>query len=184
MIIRILIGRWRVTFSMAPVTKLYGVHSLLKDGTHILMWDFDEHPLLDVMDALQYVQKLWNLPKITVFSTGKPNSYIAYCFKRHTFQQASAIIAMTPHIDWNFVKYGIYRNKFTLRVTPKNGRHIHHAVTMCSREPEDAGISDLVNWVKYETIDWDYKHLGQCKGCDSPLRHCINIGIKQEEHVP
>lgn len=176
MILRLRIGRWRFTASVAPVTDVVGVHSNLEDNQHILMWDFDGVSLGKVITALEGVQAIYELPRVYILNTGKPKHYIAYCFKRVSWHKCVEIIATTPYVDWEFFKYGVYREKFTLRVTPKAGRRPKMAWILKSEKEEDAWITDLKRWVKYETVDVDYAHKFKCPGCEHPLRHCITIG--------
>jgi len=97
--------RWiRITLTIAPVTKVIGVNSKLPDGKHILMWDFDDTTLLNVVFALGLVQRRYKLPDIYIFESS-PKHYIAYCFKRMNWRKAVEIIAATPGVDWNFLKY-------------------------------------------------------------------------------
>jgi len=153
MILRLRSGRWRLTFTMAPVTEVVGVNSRLPDGSHILMWDFDDTDLTEVMGVLTMVQDLYNLPKIYIFET-KPNSnYIAFCFKRTSWRRAVEIVASTKGVDWNFFKYSIYRGWFTLRVGPKCGRVPRLMWILESDVPEDCTVLDLKRWVKYETME-------------------------------
>lgn len=178
MIFRIRTGKYRITFSIAPVTNVIGVNSTLQDGKHILMWDFDDIPLESIEFALIPPQVMFALPNIYIFSTGTPNHYIAYCFKRCEWREAVEIIASTPGVDWAYFKYGVYREKFTLRVTPKNSRKITYTTTLKSKIPEDCTVKDLKSFVKYETVDWTLKHIFKCPGCKHPLRHCILLGEK------
>jgi len=157
MIIKIRIGNWRFTFTIAPVTDIIGVHSKLPDGNHILMWDFDNTTLNQVVGALQTVQATYNLPNIYILETKKNTNYIAYCFKRLPWRKVVEIIAYTKGVDWGFLKYGIYREKFTLRVTPKCGRKPKLVYILKNTLTEDATVLDLKNWVKYETIQDGYK---------------------------
>lgn len=152
MIKRITIGDLRLTFTAARIVKVGGFNSLLTDGNHILMWDFDDALLQDVSYALGAVQKRFSLPKIYILETRKSGSYIAYCFARVYWKFAVQVIAETVGVDWNFVKYGIYRDKFTLRVTDKGYGKPHCVAVLESNVPEDATILDLATWVTYETL--------------------------------
>jgi len=157
MILRGRIGNVRVTFTIAPVVDVVGVNSLLPDGNHILMWDFDDVSLYEVVTTLFGVQMLFKLPNIYILLTKKPDHYIAYCFKRCTWRQAIGIIATTPCVDMNFFKYGVYRGRFTLRVGPKCGRIPKLVVVLRSTIPEDVSIPELKSWVKYETLPDEIK---------------------------
>jgi len=152
MIIRLTLGSWRFTFSMAPITKVIGVDSLLPDGNHILMWDFDDTTLQKVIMALEDVQNVYHLPTIYILETKPNKNYIAYCFKKVPWRKAVEIIAFTKGVDWNFFKYGVYRGRFTLRVSPKCGRKPKLVWKLKSDVAEDAYITELRNWVKYETL--------------------------------
>ncbi len=155
MIWQLRIGNWKFTFTMAQVTDVIGVNSILPDGKHILMWDFDDVPLACVEIALKEVQKRHRLPKIYILNTGKPCSYIAYCFARCMWRYAFGIVASTPFVDWNFIKYAAVRGHFTLRVSPKNGRKIRLVKVLNSPMPEDACVDELRSWVNYETLPRD-----------------------------
>jgi hypothetical protein len=148
MIIRIRIGHWRFTFTLYEVTDITGVNSLLPDGNHILMWDFDDIPLCQVVITLKCIQDDYELPNIRILYTGKPNHYIAYCFKRCTWWDTKRIIAATPYVCSDYYKWGIFRKRFTLRVTPKEGRKPELIAILNSEVPEDVKVSELTSWVK------------------------------------
>jgi hypothetical protein len=148
MIIKIRICHWRFTWTFAPVTDVIGVNSTLPEGDHITMWDFDDIPLNDVTVALQGVKYFYSLPNIYILNTGKPNHHIAYCFKSMPWRESVAIVAVTAGVDPNFFKYGVYREHWTLRVTPKEGRKPHLVKILYSTIPEDCSIDELSSWVK------------------------------------
>ena len=140
---------------MAQVTDVIGVNSILPDGKHILMWDFDDAPLPYVESALETAIAYYMLPNIYILNTGKPNHYIAYCFKRHEWRHAFGIVASTPFVDWNFIKYAAVRGHFTLRVSPKNGKKIRLVKVLKGITKEDACVDELRSWVNYETLPRD-----------------------------
>jgi len=152
MIFRLRIGSWRFTFTFARVADVIGVNSLLSDGNHILMWDFDDELFPNVEMALRWIQNRYRLPNIYILNTGMRGHYIAYCFKRVTWNLAVEIIASTPLVDYRFFKYGVYREKFTLRVSPKEGRKPRLIKILKSKAKETASIPELRSWVKYETL--------------------------------
>jgi hypothetical protein len=152
MIWQLRIGNWKFTFTFAQVTDIIGVNSILPDGNHILMWDFDDTPLSRVRGALRMKQMMDGLPNIYILNSGKPKHYIAYCFKACSWRNAFGIIASTPFVDWNFIKYAAVRGHFTLRVSPKNGRKPKIVKILHSPITETADIKELRSWVKYETL--------------------------------
>jgi hypothetical protein len=152
MIWQLRIGNWKFTFTFAQVTDVIGVNSTLPDCNHILMWDFDDVLLDNIEIILTNIQKRHKLPNIYILNSGKPLHYIAYCFARVPWRKAFGIIASTPFVDWNFIKYAAVRGHFTLRVSPKNGRKPRLVSILKSKHPESAQIRELRNWVKYETL--------------------------------
>ncbi|GAH64923.1 unnamed protein product, partial [marine sediment metagenome] len=91
-----------------------------EDGSHILMWDFDDVPLEEVCQDLRVVQSRYSLSDIHICRTKEPDNYIAYCFTSQDWKTAVEIVAQTHTVDWQFLRFGVYRGHFTLRVTPKN----------------------------------------------------------------
>lgn len=152
MIFKIRISHWRFTFTFAPVTDVVGVNSNLPDGKHIIMWDFDDIPLWLVRGALEVVATKFRMPNIYIFTTGAPDHYVAYCFKRVCWSDSVMIVATTAGVDPNFFKYGVYRGHWTLRVTPKEGRKPRLVQVLASPLKEDCFVEGLNSWTKYETL--------------------------------
>lgn len=152
MIFKLRFGKWRLTITLAPVYDIIGVNSLLETGEHILMWDFDDVPYSTVAFNLATIQYIFDLPNIYILNTGKPNNYIAYCFKRFLWELARAIVGMTPDICENFYKWGVFRHRFTLRVSRKGKRRPRLFGVIQSNILEDVSIKDLKSWVQYETL--------------------------------
>lgn len=148
MMIKIRIGHYRFTWTFTQVTEVVGVDSTLPEGDHIVMWDFDDIPLDLILDTLQEVQYFYQLPNIYILNTGKPDNYIAYCFKSMHWRDSVQIVASTKYVDYNFFKYGVYREHWTLRVTPKEGRKPRLATILHSNIPEDCSVSELNKWVR------------------------------------
>jgi len=179
MIFKLQVGNWRFTFTVAPVTTVIGVNSQLPDGRHILMWDFDDTSLEEVIKSLQRVQAIYDLPPIHILQTKTTNiefgkiidympfgkvqdltitgNFIAYCFKALPWRKVIEVIAFTKGVDANFFKYGVYRERFTLRVTPKGNREPHWIHTMPSKVAPDVDVKDLKSWVKYQTLQDGFK---------------------------
>lgn len=152
MIKRFTIRDIRFTFTVARIVRAGGFNSLLTDGNHILMFDFDNTTLEAVESALARVQRKYRLPRITILETREGTNFIAYCFRRTFWKQAVVIVAQVEGIDWGFFKFGVYRGKFTLRVTDKGYGKPRHVKTLLSPCPEDATILDLATWVNYQTL--------------------------------
>jgi len=149
---RIRVGRWRFTVSMAPVLDCIGVNSKLKDGHHILMWDFDHRTLKQVETALRQVQRKYVLPPIYILQGSNMKSYIAYCFVRMSLHAVSLIIMDTMGVCWNYIKYGIYRGHYTLRISEKQGKRPILVTVLNGLDRPHSTIADLESFVKYETL--------------------------------
>jgi len=152
MIYRIRLGHWRFTFTIAPVSTVIGVNSNLPNGKHILMWDFDETHIEEVEIELQRVQRTYQLPTIYIMQTKKDTNFIAYCYQQTEWRKAVEIITYTQGVDWGFIKFGVFRGHFTLRVTPKHGRKIRLVRTLPSTVKSDCTLYDLKSWVQYDTL--------------------------------
>ena len=154
MILRWTVKQIRLTLTLAKIRKVIGVNSELEDGRHILMWDFDEIHLADVCQELKRVQARFFLSDIHICRTKEPDNYIAYCFTACDWRRAVMIVASTDLVDWQFLRFGVYRGHFTLRVTPKGDREIKLATRLEGFELADCKPSDLKSWVRYETLSW------------------------------
>lgn len=152
MIFKLRFGKWRLTVTLAPIIDVIGVNSSLPDGHHILMWDFDNVPLKKVKDALLVQQLMHVLPRIRILETQPSKNYIAYCLTRCTLNKAIEIISSTQFICFNFLKWGVFRKRFTLRISHKHGKRPRLVHVMESDIVEDVSISELRSFVKYETL--------------------------------
>jgi len=152
MIKRVTIGDLRLTFTAARITKVIGVNSQLDDGMHVLMWDFDNVLLRDAGDALRRVQTRYFLSDIYILRSSIPDNYIAYCFSSQDWRKAIEIIAQTEFTDLNFFKYGVYRGRFTLRVSAKKEQRPYLVAKLPGYEQADCFIEELNSWVRYETL--------------------------------
>jgi len=152
MIFKLRFGKMRLTITLAPVIDVAGVNSLLPDGDHILMWDFDDVPKRKVIAALMIQQSMHMLPRIYLLETKPNKGYIAYCLTRCSFMKAAEIIAGTEFICLNFYKWGVFRKRFTLRITKKRGMLPRLVDVIDSDVEEDVNVSELTSFVQYETL--------------------------------
>lgn len=152
MIKRVTIKDLRLTFTCARITKVIGVNSRLDDERHILMWDFDGIELDRVKEALRRVQARFFLSDILILRSSEPDNYIAYCFTAKDWRDVVMIIAQTELVDWSFFKYGVYRGRFTLRVSPKKVEKPKLVATLDGYELANCSVDELNSWVRYETL--------------------------------
>ncbi len=159
MIIKFRISKFRITLTFARVIDVIGVNSNLPDGNHILMWDFDDMRLADVFESLGEQQIMYNLSKIYILETTPKKNYIAYCFTKLPWFDACKVVITTRGVCRSFIKFGLIRDHFTLRVSPKCGRKPKLVGIIPSEFPDDLTANDLQSWVKYETLPDDVKRL-------------------------
>jgi len=134
------------------VITVFGVNSYLGESKHILMWDFDDALLEDVKQALQKVQARYCLSEVHIFETKKGQNYCAYCFTSVDWQRAIEILAATDLVDLKYLKWSVFRGRFTLRVSPKLGRQSCKIYALEGFRLPDATVDDLRSWVMYETV--------------------------------
>ncbi len=138
-------------FGISHEENAIGINSKLKDGKHILMWDFDTVALGDVTESLFFIQEEFFLPNIYVLSTGAAYHYHAYCMHRVSFLDAAHIISITEHVDENFFRIGCCRGYWTLRISDRKGRKIERVDTLKSRRKESVSKYDMVSFCMYST---------------------------------
>jgi hypothetical protein len=144
-------GKWLVVFYARQVYGTGGVDSKLADGNHVLLFDFDGITVRQLETELRYVQDKYQLPTIHVLNTGRPDSWHGYCFYRCAFRKALQILFDCPSIDLNFVRFGIWRDHFTLRVINKNKRGIETHSKLYSTVPETCTVRELDSFSFYQT---------------------------------
>jgi len=152
MIKRLDIGGLRFTFSFSSVIKVVGVNSYTGDNLHFLMWDFDHVKLRDVIQALKVVQTRYCLSDIHIAKTKDDGGYHAFCFTTVGWQRAIEIVAATEYVDMKYLKWSVFRSRFTLRVSEKLGRIPHKVATLDGFGMPDITIRDCKSWVIYETV--------------------------------
>lgn len=135
----------KLHISLEKVRVVQGVNSKVDPETHFLMWDFDNTPLPGIEASLIAIQKEYNLPNISIISTGK--GYHAYCFKACSWLRARTILASTPYVDTKYVGIGLMRGYFTLRFD--NTREFTCVCVLPGATPEDLCYSDVNSFVNY-----------------------------------
>lgn len=146
------IGNWRATFTFWAIQDAWGVNNVTRKGKFIPVWDLDSAPLGSVISNLYDTQVLFRLPRIYVLRSSRPNNYLAYCFKQCDWSKCVAVIAFTKGLDMQFLKYGVARTKFTLRVSKKHGQSPICVYTLDSGYKEDCTAKDMWEWTTYETL--------------------------------
>lgn len=131
--------------------KVRGISSKLSDNEHVLMWDFDNQTVDQVLGTLRAVQEHWHLSDVYVVQSGDDRHYHAYCFTVCDFQGALMVLMNTPNIDQGFLRIGVIRGFWDLRITPKDGKPFRSVATLRSSIPPDVAPTALRNQVDYWT---------------------------------
>ena len=130
-------------------SKVYGI-----DDKHILLWDFDDIKLSIIKKSLRFMQIWYKLPTIYIISSS-PNRYHAYCFASRTFREVINILSATPEIDIKYLRLGMVRGYYTLRISSRKNDNIAlvHKLTSSIKpevNPLDISISEYMTINKGE----------------------------------
>lgn len=142
---------WHLDASLHRRQPVLGVNSILENGKHFLMWDFDNVPLQDVLNELHSKQEMYGLPAIYVVCSSVKGNYHAYCLAKRPWAQVVAILVQTEYLDQQYFKLGIMRGYFTLRWTDKRGSYISAVCTLESQFPNEATWAEMQNFERYYT---------------------------------
>ena len=141
----------RLTIAWIKYQTTEGLNSRLEDGQHCLMWDFDGFGFDIVRDGLNRVMKLYKLSSIYLFGSSPPDHYLALCLSRRPWIETVHIITSLPIIDKNWLRGGVARQYFTIRIGSKNGHYPEPLLVFKSDVPETVKIEDLKYYDRYET---------------------------------
>lgn len=135
-------------FRVGNLKLVAGINSNLKDGSHILMWEFDNASYYPVREALLYAQDQYQLPDIHILQASSNKSWHAMCFARCPWPLAISIVAGTPGIDLDWLRMCVNRENWTLRVTDKGQGEPKVFEVLAGALPE-ATPEDLTHAVLY-----------------------------------
>ena len=145
------LGR-KVYIGVSKQYEMLGVNSLLTDGQHCLMWDFDDVPLPNVRAALARTCDRWKLSEVHILQSSYPSSYHAYCWTRMPWQDAFTAVYNTDYVDPVFAKFGLLREFFTLRRNDKRHGVLRHVAKVTSEiAPTVNPYTDMQSHLVYET---------------------------------
>ena len=91
-----------------------GFNSMTKDNKHIILWDFDNEPLKDIIECLIEIQKYLALSDIFIITSR--NGYNAVCLDKYSRRHAFFIKSLTILSDKNHDVIGFKRNGWVLRI--------------------------------------------------------------------
>ncbi len=145
------IGPYRFSFALRKYIKAVGVVNHAGEGKYFLIWDFDYVPEEHVIASLVYIQDEYKLSPIYVVKTGLQGGFHAYCFTAFDWADLVTVIMHTPYVDKGFVKLGILRGYFDLRISEKPGRKLQHHCILPSEIPADIDPARYFEQVSYYT---------------------------------
>jgi hypothetical protein len=148
---RVRLGSFTLAFHFAKITPTTGVLSRRQDGSHFVLWEFDDCPLAQVKKSLRAVQKRYRLPDVFIASSGRGDHYHGYSFTPVSFRQLVRILADTDDIDLKFLRWTLYRGEATLRIGPKAGRTISWIGRLPSKIPYTIPKGGF-RFIEYETV--------------------------------
>lgn len=118
MIINIL-NKYQARFYFSKVEKRHGICSKHSENEkHMLLWDFDNTDLENILQDLRYLIARYALPNVYVLQTSK-SGYHAYCFSARPFKEVIHILSDTNSIDMHYLRLGMVRGYYTLRFSAR-----------------------------------------------------------------
>ncbi len=150
---RVRFGRFTFALHFSKVVSVTGVLSRRSDGSHFILWEFDDAPLAEVRKALKRTQRSFRLPDIFIASSGRGDHYHAYCFTPVSFRFLVRVLAATDHIDLKFLRWTLYRGEATLRISEKADRRIAWVARLRNPSvPEPPLPKGGWRFIQYETV--------------------------------
>lgn len=144
------IGRIKWSFRAGRITRVTGINSNLKDGRHIIMWEFDGDDHEAVYLALCAAADRYELPPISIVRSHPDGGFHAYCFYACDWLEAIHIVSGTPGVDPGYVSMCAMRGHWTLRLSDKGQGPPMYCCTIRTRRKPTADRSDLCSIVNYE----------------------------------
>lgn len=165
------IGRYTVSLYIGKQTEVTGINSNLKDGQHILMWEFDNPDPTNMLNQLRYVQAEHVLSDIHIARSSEGGGYHAYCFTAVPWLYSLHIVSGTGGVDPGYVNMCAMRGHWTLRTSDKGKGAPQHWLTLPSDEPPMCNKHDLYGGVNYKV--WERKSqpasiTARCTTCGFP----------------
>lgn len=127
------LGQYELKIYLNKLAKRVGICSKIGklEDRHAVLWDFDDVLLKTIVKSLLDIQKRYSLPEIYILNSSA-RKYHAYCFTARPFQKVVEILAATPNIDMAYLRLGVVRGYYTLRISERNGISFKLAVLLPS----------------------------------------------------
>ena len=135
---------YQLRFYFSRLEKREGICSKVyqEDDRHILLWDFDDARLPKIIKSLTAKQIQYKLPTIYIIISS-PKRFHAYCFASRTFREVIHIISGTPEIDTKYLRLGMVRGYYTLRISSRTANDFVLIKTLISIIPDEVNPLDI-----------------------------------------
>lgn len=137
---------WQLRIYFSQLEKRIGVCSTIfqEKDKHILLWDFDDidTELDEIIITLKELQSFYKLPNIYIVSSSV-NRYHAYSFTCRSFREVIHILSDTPQIDIDYLRLGMARGYYTLRISERKGKEFILQYTLLSLRPNEVNPLDV-----------------------------------------
>lgn len=112
-----------ILITRKPDKETYGITSRCKNGSHIILLDFDGLVLEEIEEEIMFLIKEFHLSDFLIFENDRPDSYHAICLDKFTLYEAIDIISRTS-ADKGFKKAPILfkQKRWVLRISKKGKR--------------------------------------------------------------
>lgn len=148
---KITLGRLKISLAIGLVTKVQGVNSNLRNGQHMLMWEFDVTDFPKVRQWLWATQVFYGLPSIHIVRSHPGGGFHAYCWTSLNWIETINVVSGTYGVDPGYISMCAMRGHWTLRLTDKGQGAPDFLETLPGAYPDTSSPADLTSWVKYET---------------------------------
>lgn len=126
-----------------------GVNSTLPFGRSVLFWEFDGITRGEVVEIMEGMVDMYDLPEVHVLQASTDRSWHAVCMASYPWLQALSIVAASPRIDPDYVRLAAHRERFTLRLTDKGQGAPRLRLVVPGVRTPDCEVGDLVSGVRY-----------------------------------
>lgn len=134
----------RIYFSKTELREGICSGSAIEPDKHMLLWDFDNSKLEDILNSLDKTQNEYLLSNIYVIQSST-FSYHAYCFTAQTFRETIHILSSVKQIDDTYLCLGMVRGYYTLRITPRFDSEFKFVCVLGSSIEPNINPLDLTN---------------------------------------
>jgi hypothetical protein len=92
----------------------FGITNQCKDGFQLPFFDYDFNDVYIIMSELKKIQQYYKLSNIYFIKS--TNGFNAFSFDKLNYSMLKEIYKTCQHVDKDFIKYGLKRGFFTLRM--------------------------------------------------------------------